>query len=177
MITGASGVGKTSLANLLAKELNLPIIDEVARRLCHQMGYQNPTKIPNQELFRKTVLREQIEEEKKYSSFIADRSTIDCWVLWQRWHMCSAMTFDTESYYDTCRKHASSYTHIIYVTPSFVAPDDDGFRWTEPDYIKQIDRSVRLTLYDWSLLERTFTVHSTVLEERLAAVQSHLLKL
>lgn len=147
------------------------MIEEVARSLCHQMGYKNPTEIPNQELFRKTVLRRQIEEEGAHESFVADRSTIDCWVLWQRWHMGSAMTYETESYYNLCRQHAASYTHIVYIAPVFVCEGDDGFRWTDPDYIKQIDRLVRLTLYDWTLLDRSLTIDCLDLEERAEKVQ------
>jgi predicted ATPase len=168
-ITGASGVGKTSLANVLAEKLGVPLIPEVARSLCHQMGYQNPTEIPDQQSFRSQVLAEQIKEESGRSTFVSDRSMIDCWALWQRWQMCSAMTYDTEAYYEQCKAHAMRYTHIIYVPPMFV-PAEDQFRWTDPDYVKQIDRLVRLTLYDWSLLERTFTIESDGPEQRADAV-------
>jgi predicted ATPase len=173
VITGASGVGKTSLADLLAKHLDLPLIPEVGRRLCHKMGYQNPTEIPDQQLFREAVLKEQIGEEQGQTAFISDRSTIDCWVLWQRWQMCSAMTYDTERYYETCRSHAESYTHVIYVPPMF-AGTDDNFRWTEPDYVKQVDRLVRLTLHDWSLTDRTFTIDCDGPSKRTDAVQGWL---
>jgi predicted ATPase len=170
VITGASGVGKTSLADALTARLKLPLIPEVARSLCHHMGYRNPTEIPDQQVFRQAVLREQIREESDQLQFISDRSTIDCWVLWQRWQICSAMTFDTEKYYDTSRAHAEShYTHIIYVPPMFPGTDDN-FRWTEPDYVKQIDRMVRLTLHDWSLLDRTFTIDCEGPEKRADAV-------
>ncbi len=37
-------------------------------------------------------------------------------------------------------------------------PVDDGFRWTEPDYQKQIDRIIRMTLYDWNLWDKTLTI-------------------
>ncbi|MGH7194889.1 MAG: ATP/GTP-binding protein, partial [Candidatus Saccharimonadales bacterium] len=173
VITGASGVGKTSLANVLAEKLQLSLIPEVARRLCHQMGYRNPTEIPDQQSFRQAVLDEQIIEERAQSQFVSDRSTIDCWVLWQRWQICSAMTYDSEAYYNTCRDHAKTYTHVIYVPPMFTPPDDE-FRWTEPDYVKQIDRIIRLTLYDWSLLDRKFTISCDGPEARAAAVAAWL---
>src|SRR5262249_23097991 len=97
---------------------------------------------------------------------ISDRSTIDCWALWQRWQICSAMTYDTETYYKSAREQAQKYTHIIYVAPAF-PPVDDGFRWTDTDYQKQIDRIIRMTLYDWELWPRTFVVQSSDRRERV----------
>lgn len=67
------------------------------------------------------------------------------------------MTYDTEDVYNKARSQAETYTHIIYVPPMF-PPVDDGFRWTEPDYQKQMDRIIRMTLYDWNLWERTLTI-------------------
>jgi predicted ATPase len=173
VLTGASGVGKTSLAFLLGKELGLEVIPEVARELCHQMGYQSPTEIPDQQVFRGQVLDAQIAEENKRAALIADRCTIDAWVMWQRWQICSAMTYDTEAYYDKCRKQAQTYTHVIYIPPLFVAPDD-AFRWTEPDYVKQVDRLTRMTLYDWALWDRTYTIQSADLESRVKEVRAWL---
>ena len=142
---------------------------EVARALCHQMGYQNPTEIPDQQRFRQIVLEQQIEMEINVPSFVADRCAIDCWTLWQRWQICSAMTFDSENYYDRCKRQSESYTHVIYIPPMFTPPED-AFRWTEPDYVKQMDRLTRLTLYDWKLLERTLTIETDVLENRVGVI-------
>lgn len=189
-ITGASGVGKTTLAALLSETLKLPLIPEVARELCRIRGFDNPAQIPDQQEFRNEVLDYQLklengvavdslfsdrtidETEKTGSedfSFLSDRSTIDCWALWQRWQICSAMTYDTESYYERCRKQATSYTHIIYIPPMF-PPEEDNFRWTEPDYIKQLDRLTRLTIYDWCLLDRTYTITTDNLKHRQSEV-------
>lgn len=173
VLTGAGGVGKTSLAQLLADKLQLNLVPELARELCHQMGYQGPTEVSDQEAFRTSLLSYQISKERELSDFVADRGTIDCWVLWQRWQMCSAMTYDTESYYESCRSNASQYSHIIYIPPLFTPPEDQ-FRWTDPDYIKQVDRLTRLTLYDWSLLDRTYTIQSANLEDRVKEVTNWL---
>lgn len=169
VITGASGVGKTTLEELLAPSLGLSVIPEIARVICGERGLKSPAEVPDQQAFRNDVLQRQVETEKSLGSFISDRSTIDCWVMWQRWHLCSAMTYDSESYYEKCRKQAETYTHIIYV-PLMFQPPEDSFRWTEPDYLKQLDRLTRLTLYDWSLLDRTYTICSDNQSERLAEV-------
>jgi hypothetical protein len=153
----------------LAPLLSLPIIPELARELCQSLGYKYIGEIPDQEKFKRTVLAAQIESERRVKCFVSDRSTIDCWVLWQRWNICQAMSYDTEDYYNQARIQAQTYTHIIHIPPMF-DPVDDGFRWTDKDYQKQIDRLVRMTLYDWNLLDCTYVIDSTATESRLAEV-------
>ncbi len=174
-ITGASGVGKTTLAKLLAAKLELPLIPELAREICTQLGYERIGMIPDQEGFKRQVLQAQIDAESKHSSFIADRSPIDAWVLWQRWNICSAMTYDSEAYYETVQKHCKNYSHIVYIPP-MIEPEEDEFRWTEPDYIKQIDRYTRMTLYDLNLWDKVLTIKAETPEQRVAEVTDWLNK-
>jgi thymidylate kinase len=173
IITGASGVGKTTLVELLAPLLSLPIIPEVARVLCKELGYDKIGDIPDQEGFKRKVLQRQIEEENRLGTFISDRSALDSWVLWQRWNICQAMTFDTEIYYGTARSQASAYTDIIYVPPMF-PPPNDGFRWIDTDYQRQIDRIVRMTLHDWELWGHTYVVRAANVEARVKEVMQWL---
>ena len=167
IITGASGVGKTTLVEALAPLLSLKIIPELGREICHQMGYQKIGDIPDQEAFKRAVLDAQVNQEEALQQFISDRSAIDCWVLWQRWNLCAAMTYDSESYYEKAREQSQKYTHILYVQPVFPIAED-GFRWTEPDYIKQVDRLVRMTLYDFDLWKKTLTICEDGLAARIS---------
>jgi len=169
ILTGASGVGKTTLAEPLSKQLGLPVIPELGRDICRQLGYERIGDIPNQEAFKNSVLDAQIQTEDKLGNFISDRSTIDCWVLWQRWNICQAMSYDTETYYNKTRKQSEKYTHIIFVPPMF-PPEEDGFRWTDADYQKQIDRITRMTLYEWQLLDKTYFVTGKSVDNRLQEI-------
>ena len=153
----------------LAPLLSLPIIPEIAREMCLEMGYKYIGEIPDQDDFKRKVLATQIESENRAQSFLSDRSTIDSWVLWQRWNICEAMSYETEQYYNQARLQAQSYTHVILIPPMF-DPVDDGFRWTDKDYQKQIDRLVRMTLYEWNLLDRTFVISTETTQARLAEV-------
>lgn len=168
IVVGASGVGKTTLVEALAPLLHLPVIPELGRKLCLDMGYKRIGDIPQeqQENFKRLVLEAQIERESAAGEWVSDRSSIDCWVLWQRWNICSAMTYDTEAYYEKARAQSAHYTHVIYIPPMF-APPEDGFRWTDADYQKEIDRLVRMTLFEWGLLPHTLTMKSKDHEERL----------
>ena len=83
------------------------------------------------------------------------------------------MTYDTESYYHLARSQSTKYTHIIYVPPMF-APPDDGFRWTDADYQQQIDRLIRMTLYEWQLLDKTYVLQSEGPQARLKEIQNWL---
>lgn len=151
---------------MLAPLLSLSVIPELARKICHDLGYQRIGDIPEQEAFKWKVLDAQIAAENQAESFISDRSSLDAWVLWQRWNLCDAMSYDTERYYESARQQAQKYTHVIYVPPMF-EPVEDGFRWTDKDYQKQIDRLVRMTIFEWNLSARTYVVQSTDNESRL----------
>ncbi|HNN64090.1 MAG TPA: ATP-binding protein [Candidatus Obscuribacter sp.] len=168
MVVGASGVGKTTLVDALAPRLNLPGIPEIARVICRERGIKKLSDIPQseQEEFKFAVLKRQIEEEEKEKNFLCDRSTLDAWVLWQRWNICQAMTYDTEKFYRLAREQAGKYSHIIYIPPVFTPPED-GFRWTNPDYQRQVDRLVRMTLYEWDLWPSTCTIKSSTPETRV----------
>ena len=108
VITGASGVGKTTLVELLAPLLSVPIIPELARQMCRDMGYDMIGNIPDQEAFKRQVLERQIEEENRLGNFVSDRSAIDCWALWQRWNQNTAMSYDTEHSYNQARSQAET---------------------------------------------------------------------
>jgi predicted ATPase len=173
IVTGASGVGKTTLVELLAPLLSLQIIEELGRQICADMGYARVGEIPDQEGFKWKVLNAQCEAENALTSFISDRSTIDCWALWQRWNICQAMTYDTERYYLQSLQQARQYSHVIFI-PAMFAPPSDGFRWTDLDYQKQIERIVRMTLYDWDLWPRTYVVQSSNPQHRVKEVRQWL---
>ncbi len=175
LVTGSGSVGKTTLVESLAPELSLSVIPEVGRLLCRRLGYNQIGDIPlaEQEGFKIKVLSEQIARENELQKFITDRGALDCWVLWQRWQLCKAMTFTSETYYRIARAHSRNYSHVIFLPPAF-EPAEDGFRWTDKDYRNQIHRMLELAIYDFGLQEKTFVPQSDTLEKRLVEIKEWL---
>ena len=172
-VTGVGGSGKTTLSGKLADNLSIPLIPEIGRLLCAELGYERIGEVPDQEGFKRMALERQIAAEKEHASYVADRCVIDCWVLWQRWNICSAMSYDTEAIYRTVAGHAPIYSHIVYLPPRFEV-QEDGFRWTDPDYIQQVDRIFRMTFFDLQLQERVLMLKTDTVDERLAEVKDWL---
>lgn len=175
VIIGSAGVGKTSLLNEIKSSLHLKTIPEQARIVCKQLGYKNIYEIKDPTLFRLVTLKEQIKLEEKYKQFIADRSTIDCWVHWLRWSYSNAKTFESEKYFNLSRNQALKYSHIIYIPRLFTfKPEDDGFRWNNEEYQNQVDRLFKETLLLWELMGRTCIVKSKKIKDRVKEVKSYL---
>ena len=173
VIVGSAGVGKTTLLNNLKKKLDLKIIPETAREICNKLGYKSIYEIRDHDKFRSLVLSEQIKFEEKYKEFLSDRSTIDCWIHWVRWSWNVKKTFESEEYYKLAYSQALKYSHIIYIPRMFKAKDD-GFRWSDEDYQKQVDRLFREMLLEWQLMGRTYIVESKDLKERIKEVIKYL---
>jgi nicotinamide riboside kinase len=161
-ITGAGGVGKTTLAQALAAQLKTTLLPEAAREVLLQSGLNSFVDVSDRVQFMLDVFEAQIKAEGEHDEFVSDRSAIDFWAMWQRWQLTSADVALTEKLYEKARLQAASYTHIIYIPPLF-AIEDDGFRWADPNYQKQMDRLTRSTLWDWDLWSSgCYTVKSGV---------------
>lgn len=175
VFVGAAGVGKTSLLDAVCKKdqtsANWTKIPEVARQLCEERGFKSIYDIKDHEQFRLDVLDKQIELENQAESFIADRSTIDCWTHYLRWSLATAMVEDAEHYYQKAKAQAEKYDLIIFVPKTFETPDD-GFRWANDTYQIQIERIMKSLLYEWDLLDKTYTLKTSSLEDRIKELYS-----
>ncbi len=169
VIIGSAGVGKTTLANKAKAKLRIKFISEQARVICKKLGYKNIYEIKDPDLFRFTVLKEQIKTEEKLKQFLSDRSTIDCWVHWVRWSWGIKKTYESEKYFNLSFNQALKYSHIIYI-PRLIKPKEDGFRWNDENYQNQIDRLFHETLLEWGLMSRTYIIQSTKLKDRVSEV-------
>ncbi|MBI1859134.1 MAG: ATP-binding protein [Candidatus Melainabacteria bacterium] len=171
VIIGPAGTGKTTIAKIISKKLNIKLIPEQARIICSQLGYKSIYQIQNPNNFRFLVLNSQIKLEEKHKEFLSDRSAIDCWVHWLRWSAASAKTDETERYYLQAYKQALKYSQIIYV-PLIIKPRNDGFRWNNKDYQLQLHRLFLATLDSWQLMPRTYFIQSKNIKDRIKEIIS-----
>jgi len=84
-LTGASGTGKTTLANHISKMLNIPYVQSTARSIAEEQNIQ-PEQINSKDdliQFQIKVITKKLQTEEQYKSFITDRAYIDsiCYVL------------------------------------------------------------------------------------------------
>lgn len=68
-IVGSHSCGKTSLVKALEKRIEIPIIHEIAATFAPETRAHIDTQFD--------IMSKQIETEKKYKSFLSDRSVID----------------------------------------------------------------------------------------------------
>ena len=133
-ITGSFGVGKTTLANDLAKVTGYKLLHEVARQMIKE-GYrldQNVTEETEYEL-----LKRQEKLEKTKGSWIADRCLIDCLayvkiLLKKNVDLIKAIR-------DELNK--AEYDLIIYLKPEFPLKGD-GARSAVKKFQKDIDQMI-----------------------------------
>lgn len=142
-ISGAHGVGKTTLAKSLAGKLNLPLVEEVVRSVASDFGYKTTEEIRTAEMiskvkFQNAVFDRQIEEETAH--FVSDRSIFDC----VGYCCLYKLPRDIVSYMrKEASKHSKKYDFIVYCP---IPKDDiisDGFRLTD----KCSQRDVNFYIY------------------------------
>lgn len=179
-LIGAAGTGKTTVFDRLFAlpkiQEQFSAIPELARIVCKEKGYKSPYEIEGDiNEFRFDVLRRQIKEENSKVSFIADRSTIDAWAYFMRWSWNTCTVEMTEEFYQAAYDQAQKYDLLIYFPISFPVVDD-GFRWDNEIYQKQVDRLLLSLVKDWCLENKFYTVQSTDIEERILELQKIILE-
>ncbi len=165
-ITGGHGTGKTTLAEALAKQTGLPLIEEQARVVAQTLGIETVKSLKDDpklgSKFQWECLNQQLRAEKR-QSFISDRTTIDNAVYWLRHHAHRWPSEATNFYYQRALGNVRNYDLIIYVPPE-IMPEDDGFRGTDRSQQLEIDTYIRAFL---ALTEADFITVSGTLEERI----------
>lgn len=163
-ITGAMGVGKTTLANDLSEATGIDILPEVARIMAEE-GVKLDKGITI-ETERKIFERQMLLEDETKGNIIADRCLVD------------ALAYTMELFWnelDLIEKirtelNKNRYDVIFYIAPEFPI-EEDGLRSTDIKFQKKIDSKIRRILklgnLNWHKLNGTR-------EERVDQVFKHL---
>lgn len=144
-IAGAHGVGKSTLAALLAVELDLPLIEEVARAVAAEMGYMSTQEIVaanmiDKQRFQNSVLTCQLNTEFRYCTrgFVSDRSVIDI-AAYTAWYKLPEAKEIRKSAIEYAKKN---YDLLLYIPLGDAPVEDDGFRLVDRKSQEQVDKLI-----------------------------------
>ncbi|HET7482868.1 MAG TPA: ATP-binding protein [Actinomycetota bacterium] len=166
-IVGSFSTGKTTLAELVARRRDLPLLPEVAREIV-ELGFKlDKDATPETEAL---IFLRQYNNELSTDEFVGDRSLIDSlayagWVLDnQPWRKEMAL-------WDEClrlaeRRLRTNYSHVFYLPIEFPIVAD-GLRPDDPEFQSDIDQRIVSLLHGHSLEYDTLTGS---VEERLARI-------
>ncbi len=164
-IVGSFSTGKTTLANVAARALALPLLPEVAREVV-ELGFKlDKDATPETETL---IFLRQLRNETVHPSFVGDRSLIDV-MAYASWVLEHQERRKEMALWDACidiAEHGlrSQYTHVFYLPVEFgIVPD--GLRPLDPEFQADIDNRMLdlLDLHDVQHVELRGSV-----EERLS---------
>jgi nicotinamide riboside kinase len=170
-IVGSFSTGKTTLAEVLARRLTLPLLPEVAREIV-ELGFKlDKDATPETEAL---IFMRQYNNELSTDEFVGDRSLIDVmayagWVLdnqeWRKemllWEECVKLAE---------RRLRTNYTHVFYLPIEFPIVLD-GLRPDDPDFQEDIDRRILKLLHSHDL---EYTTVKGSVEERMEQIEANL---
>lgn len=138
-LIGSFSTGKTTLAELLANELNLPLLPETAREVV-ELGFKlDKDATPETEAL---IFLKQYNNELSTEEFVGDRSLIDV-MAYAGWVLDNQPRTKETVLWDECLKLAErqlrgNYSHVFYLPIEFPIVLD-GLRPDDPDFQSEID--------------------------------------
>jgi nicotinamide riboside kinase len=139
-VCGAHSTGKTTLARHIAKELGLPLINEVARQVIAEMELSFETlrvDVVRAGEYQREVFKRQMEVEERYpGGFVSDR-TFDNLAYAARHSAVIPQLLDAD-----CMRYFAKVREslVLYVRPHRECMANDGMReQVEWDEINRID--------------------------------------
>lgn len=169
-ITGAMGVGKTTLTNQIARATNIQILPEVARQMIAK-GF-NLDKKATPELEIEMLNCQKSLEATECNSWISDRCLVDLLAY-------SKVLFPKDvNLHEKIDDELinATYDIFIYVPPEFEI-ENDGVRSTDKEFQTKIDFEIR------SIVEMKMNAYKVTgsreerLEQALAIIKAHNLRI
>lgn len=170
-IVGSFSTGKTTLAELLARRLSLPLLPEVAREVA-ALGFRlDKDASPEAEAL---IFLKQYNNELATPEFVGDRSLIDV-MAYAGWVVDHQPRRKETALWDECLRLAerglrSGYSAIYYLPIEFPIVLD-GLRPDDPQFQEEIDARIVGLLAAHGL---TYVTISGSVEDRLRGIEAHL---
>ena len=154
-ITGASGIGKTTLANFISQEFDLPYISTSASNVWPRFGFETHEEAHQESVlnnvigleYQRAILKERIDKLNGKLFYVTDRSPIDniAYTLLTMGHSLpheAIMEFVKDTY-----KILDSCEGIIYLRWTHDCEiENNGKRILSPYYQKTVNSVIRMVL-------------------------------
>ena len=170
-IVGSFSTGKTTLAEALARKLDLPLLPEVAREVV-ELGFKlDKDATPETEAL---IFLKQFNNEISEPEFVGDRSLIDS-MAYAGWVLDNQPRRKEMALWEECERLAerrlrTNYSHVFYLPIEFPIVLD-GLRPDDPAFQKEIDERILELLAAHAVAYDTITGSVAA---RLAAIEASL---
>lgn len=170
-IVGSFSTGKTTLAEVMARELDLPLLPEVAREIAG-LGFKlDKDATPETEAF---IFLRQFNNEIEFPEFVGDRSLIDV-MAYAGWVLANQEYRKEMLIWEECERLAgrrlrTNYSHVYYLPIEFPIVVDE-LRPDDPDFQNEIDKRIVDLLETHDVAYETLTGS---VAERLDQIRSDL---
>ncbi len=164
-IAGAHGVGKTTFAKGLAKELNLNYIHDIVREEAMRKGFVINENTPS-EVQLWLVARQWELEKTTPEDWIADKSLLDYWVYGE----IVLKDGNLKNIIKEIAQGNAQYDFVFYLPIEF-RMELDGVRSDNLKFQKEVDRRYKKTLKEFGI---EYIALSGSSEERIKQAIEHL---
>lgn len=170
---GSHSSGKSTCARYVSDKYKLPMITEVARAILSEKELQLDTLRSNLDVvdeYQNSIFYRQLAEEKKYNSFVSDRS-FDCLAYSAQHSRIFSKLMKDPEFEQYIAKLKESDSIIFFVRPSKATLKPDGVRealnW---DGVVAIDAMVKVLIQMFDL--RHFTINTDNMQERTQLIDN-----
>ena len=169
VIVGSFSTGKTTLAEVLSRRLELPLLPETAREVV-ELGFKlDKDATPETETL---IFLKQYNNELSFPEFVGDRSLVDV-MAYAGWVLDNQPRRKETALWEECKRLAerhvrSAYSHVFYLPIEFPIVLD-GLRPDDPAFQKEIDERVVALLSSHDVAYETVTGS---VQERTARIET-----